>query len=87
MSRRMLLQEFIDKSNIEHKNKFDYSITEQFKNQSDKVFIKCPIHGKIEVNVGNHLNGSDCMDCSGNTKRNTKSFIEELEVKDFYLKI
>ena len=86
MSKRMSLEEFIEKSNIKHKNKFDYSITEQFKNQSDKVFIKCPIHGKIEVNVGNHLNGSDCMDCSGNTKRNTKSFIEELNNKGFLFK-
>jgi len=81
MSRRMLLQEFIDKSNIVHNNKFDYSITEQFKSQRDKVKILCPIHGKIEVNVGNHLQGSDCMDCSGNTKRNTKSFLVELESK------
>jgi len=55
MSRRMLLQEFIDKSNIVHNNKFDYSITEQFKSQRDKVKILCPIHGEIEVNVHNHL--------------------------------
>ena len=81
MSRRMLLQEFIDKSNIVHNNKFDYSITEQFKSQRDKVKILCTIHGEIEVNVHNHLQGSDCMDCSGNTKRNTKSFLVELESK------
>ena len=64
MSRRMLLQEFINKSNIVHNNKFDYSITKQFKSQMDKVKILCPIHGKIEVSVHNHLQGSDCMDCS-----------------------
>lgn len=86
MSKRMSLEEFIEKSNIRHKNKFDYSITEQFKSQRDKVFIKCPIHGKVEVNVGNHLNGSDCMDCSENTKRNTKSFLVELESKGILFK-
>jgi len=53
MSKRMLLQEFIEKSNIKHKNKFDYSITEQFKNQSDKVFIKCPVHGKNIIRMSN----------------------------------
>jgi len=83
MSKRMSLEEFIEKSNIRHKNKFDYSITEQFKSQRDKVFIKCPIHGKIEVNVGNHLNGSGCKYCSGNVKRDTKSFIQELNTKGF----
>ena len=77
----MTLTEFIDKSNVIHNNKFDYSITEQFKSQNDKVSIFCPIHGKIEVNVGNHLKGSDCMECSGNTKRNTKSFLLELDRK------
>ena len=72
MSKRMTLTEFIDKSNVIHNNKFDYSITEQFKNQKDKVKVLFPIHCEIEVNVHNHLQGSDCMDCSGNTKRNTK---------------
>jgi superfamily II DNA or RNA helicase len=82
----MTLEEFINKSNKVHDNKFDYSITEQFKNQNDKVFINCPKHGKIEVNVGNHLNGSDCMRCTGNTKRNTKSFILELDSNGFLFK-
>ena len=77
----MSLEEFIEKSNIIHNNKFDYSNTKQFKSQKDKVTIKCPNHGEIIVNVHNHLNGSDCMDCSGNTKRNTKSFLVELESK------
>ena len=69
MSKRMTLEEFIDKSNKVHQNIFDYSITEQFKSQKDKVKVLCPIHGEIEVNVHNHLQGSDCMDCSGNTIR------------------
>ena len=81
MSKRMTLEEFINKSNKVHDNKFDYSSTKQFKNQKDKVKIICPEHGKIEVNVGNHLQGSDCMHCSGNTKRNTKSFLMELDTK------
>ena len=30
MSKRMSLEEFIEKSNIEYKNKFEYSTTKQF---------------------------------------------------------
>ena len=44
MSKRMSLEEFIDKSNKVHQNKFDYSSTKQFKSQRDKVKIICPQH-------------------------------------------
>ena len=79
----MSLQEFINKSNKIHNNKFDYSLTKQFKSQRDKVKIICPEHGEIEVNVGNHLGGSGCKFCSGNAKRDTKSFLQELKTKKF----
>ena len=78
----MTLTEFIEKSNKVYNNKYDYSITKQFKSQREKVLIKCPEHGKIEVIVGNHLIGkSGCRYCSGNVKRDTKSFLMELESK------
>ena len=87
MSKRMSLEEFIEKSNKVYNNKYDYSITKQFKSQRDKVLIKCPEHGKIEVIVGNHLIGkSGCRYCSGNVKRDTKSFLMELESKGFLFK-
>jgi hypothetical protein len=79
----MSLEEFIHKSKKVHQNKFDYSSTKQFKSQRDKVKIICPQHGEIEVNVGNHLGGSGCKYCSGNIKRDTKSFLQELKTKGF----
>ena len=87
MSKRMSLEEFIDKANKVHQNKFDYSSTKQFKSQRDKVKIICPQHGEIEVNVGNHLGGSGCKYCSGNVKRDTKSFLQELETKGFLYEV
>ena len=83
MSKRMSLEEFIEKSNIKHNNKFDYSISKQFKSQHEKVKIVCPIHGELEVNVGNHLQGSGCKHCSGNVKRDTESFLQELRILGF----
>ena len=80
----MSLEEFIETSSSVYQNKYDYSITKQFKSQRDKVFIKCPEHGITEVIVGNHLIGkSGCTYCSGNTKRNTKSFLEGIRIQGF----
>lgn len=79
----MLLEEFIERSKIIYNNKYDYSKTHHFNNQKDRVTIICPEHGDIEVIVGNHLNGkSGCRYCSGNIKRDTESFLEELNEKN-----
>ena len=87
MSKRMSLEEFIETSSSVYQNKYDYSITKQFKSQRDKVFIKCPEHGITEVIVGNHLIGkSGCTYCSGNIKRDTESFLKELENKGVLFK-
>lgn len=82
----MLLEEFIERSKIIYNDKYDYSKTQQFKNQKDRVTIICPEHGEIEVIVGNHLNGkSGCRYCSGNIKRDTKSFLKELKGKNLLI--
>ena len=79
----MLLEEFIERSKIIYNDKYDYSKTQQFNNQKDRVTIICPEHGEIEIIVENHLNGkSGCRYCSGNIRRDTKSFLKELERKN-----
>ena len=55
----MTLEEFIVKANKKHNNKFDYSEAVQFKSRLDKVTIICPKGHKNDVQVGNHLGGSD----------------------------
>ena len=82
----MLLEEFIERSKIIYNDKYDYSKTQQFNNQKDRVTIICPEHGEIEVIVGNHLKGkSGCRYCSGNIKRDTKSFLKELKGKNLLI--
>ena len=75
-TRRLTLTEFISKSNLVHKNKFDYSLVE-YKNNRTKVKIICPIHGLFEQTPHNHLTGSDCKKCgselTGIKKRTTIS--------------
>jgi hypothetical protein len=54
---------FIDKSNIKHFNKYDYSITD-YKNTNSKVDIICPIHGKFTQLAGSHIRGKGCKICN-----------------------
>jgi uncharacterized Zn finger protein (UPF0148 family) len=55
-------QSFIDKSNIKHTNKYDYSIT-KYKTIRKHVDIICPIHGKFQQVASTHLKGSGCKIC------------------------
>jgi len=56
------LDTFIQKSNIIHHNKYDYSLT-QYVRSSDKVIIICPTHGNFEVVANSHKLGFGCCKC------------------------
>lgn len=59
--------EFIQKANIVHNTKYDYSSVE-YVNNSSKVKIKCNIHGIFEQSPNDHLNGYGCPKCAGRNK-------------------
>lgn len=61
--RKLPLSTFILKSNAVHFNKYDYSCTQDFERNSDKVDIGCPIHGAFTQDVQSHLSGSGCPKC------------------------
>ncbi len=72
----MILDDFIEKANKKHNQKYDYSIS-QFKNWKTNIDIICKVHGTFSQNPGTHLSRSGCPSCS-NVKRYTKdSFIEK----------
>ena len=54
--------EFIEKSNVIHNNKYDYSKVEYI-NANKKVVLVCKIHGDFEITPNSHLNGSGCYYC------------------------
>ncbi len=60
--------EFIDKANLIHNNKYNYSLVE-YKNASNKVTIICPIHN-IAFNQlpSTHLQGVGCPNCGHDSK-------------------
>jgi hypothetical protein len=61
--RKTTLQEFIDRSNIEHNNIYDYYET-IYVNGTTKIKIICKIHGVFEQTPDSHLAGSGCCKCS-----------------------
>jgi len=74
-------KDFIEKAKAIHDDKYDYSLVE-YKNNSTKVKIICPIHSVFEQRPNSHLNGNGCKKCGINKRvdkqRNTiKYFIEK----------
>lgn len=55
-------KEFIEESNIVHKNRYDYSKV-IYKNTETKVCIICPIHGEFWQTPHAHLQGQGCPFC------------------------
>ena len=69
-------KEFIKKSNKIHNSKFDYSKVD-YKKGSEKVIIKCPIHGEFLQTPTTHLKGFGCSKCSGKYSPTTEEFIKK----------
>jgi hypothetical protein len=69
-------QKFIQEANKIHNNKYDYSLI-NYINSKTKIKIICPKHGIFEQGPSNHLQGSNCPECSKirNARSNTKEFI------------
>ena len=65
---------FIEKSNIKHNNKYDYSKVD-YKKSNIKVVIICKDHGEFAQTPSGHLSGDGCPECSSCKPLTTESFI------------
>lgn len=63
MTRRSTTSEFVKKAINKHGNRYDYSKSIYVKN-SEKIIIKCKLHGEFKQTPNTHLSGSGCLDCS-----------------------
>jgi len=62
--KRITLQNFIERSNIIHNNKYDYSLVDNDVTTRKIIKIICPIHGEFETLAGSHIKGeSSCPKC------------------------
>jgi hypothetical protein len=76
MAKKYTKDEFINKSNKIHKNKYDYNLVE-YKNSRTKVKIICKEHGIFEQVPKDHIFGKGCPFCCKNKKLTQKNFIEK----------
>src|SRR5690606_2251241 len=60
--RKLTLDEFVNRSQIVHKNKYNYNLVD-YKNTSTKVTIICTDHGEIYQSPSKHLSGQGCKQC------------------------
>ena len=80
-NKKLTLNEFINKSNITHNNKYNYSRSEYI-NNSTKLIITCPLHDEFKQNPNNHLNGNGCPKCKESKgERKIRIFLEENNIK------
>ena len=61
------LEEFIDRANKAHHNKYDYSKV-NYINCMTKVTIICPVHGEFQQTPDDHLRGHGCAHCGANQR-------------------
>jgi hypothetical protein len=61
--KRLTIEDFINRSNNIHDNKYDYSLV-KYKGWTTKIKIICPVHGIFEQTPGSHLSGRGCVKCT-----------------------
>lgn len=77
--KKLSLEKFIEKSNIIHQNKYDYSLVEYIRCDI-KIKIIYPIHGIFEQQPQSHLRGHGCYDCKYDSDINKIKFIENSNI-------
>ncbi len=74
-SRKLSKQDFVNKANKIHNNKFSYP--DDYINGQIKMRILCSEHGEFYQRPASHLFGIGCPGCSGNKRPTTEEVIKE----------
>jgi hypothetical protein len=69
--------EFLEKSHVIHKNKYDYSLV-RYRSNKTPIYLICKKHGKFKILPLKHTQGSGCPKCAIEARRKTQSeFVNE----------
>ena len=79
-SKNITTEEWIDKANKIHNNKYDYSKVE-YKNNKTKVCIICPKHGEFWQTPDKHIQGEGCPICNNSRMElSLRKYLDENEI-------
>lgn len=78
-NKKYTLNEFIEKSNQAHNNKYDYSITD-YKGCYEPVEIICPIHGVFTQTPYTHIYGVGCPKCTKYYHKGIDGYLTECAI-------
>lgn len=73
-TKKMTVNDFINKANLVHGGLYDYSKA-IYKNNRTKLTIICNDHGEFEQSPDNHLQMHGCPTCANNQLSNSNDFI------------
>jgi len=74
-------EEFVEKSNKIHNNKYDYSLV-NYKNAITHVKISCKKHGVFEQTPNKHLSGKGCpICCESKGERKIRLFLKKQNIE------
>lgn len=76
MTKKLTKEEFVERANKAHDNKYDYSKFECL-GDAIKSTIICPEHGEFQKLPGHHMRGQGCKKCS--MKMQSRRFIKSKE--------
>ena len=75
--KKLGLEKFIEKSNIKHHDKYDYSLIKEYVNNKKKVDIICKEHGIFSQRMTDHMIGIGCPECTQvRFRTSTEDFIK-----------
>ena len=75
------LNYFIEKANVVHLNKYDYSKS-IYTRANKKLIIICPVHGEFEQSPNSHCKGSGCPVCKTSTgEREVRRYLLDNKIK------
>ncbi len=77
---KLNLNDFIQRANIIHNNKYNYDKTD-LKSVKEKVIIICPIHGEFKQMPDKHINAKQgCNKCNKACKKDINNIIERANI-------
>lgn len=80
MGSKLTTQQFIERAQSVHGNRYDYS-TSVFEGTMKKIAVRCSTHGVFHQTAMDHMNGRGCAQCNERQQLTKQQFIDRANAK------